>query len=184
MGVKIPATFEDSTGTIARLTGELEFDVPATPGEVLTANNPALTAGFAALPIGAGVQAVYTGNNVSVADAATDPLTFDTLASGTALLNITAPAAPTFLTAGTYAVSVVFTGDALTAAGYAVGAVTSGATGGFSFGAGYTQSPPDTFGASGVCVAAAGDTLAAELTSHDGASARNFSIAAAVVVKL
>ena len=48
MGVKVPATFEDSSGTIARLSGELEFDVPATPGEVLTADNPASTASFQA----------------------------------------------------------------------------------------------------------------------------------------
>ena len=48
MGVKIPAAFEDSTGTIQRLTGEVELLVAATPGEVLTANNPANTASFVA----------------------------------------------------------------------------------------------------------------------------------------
>ena len=158
MGVKIPAAFEDTTGQVTRLTGELDL---------LTAD-----------------MTVYTGSNVSIADAAAAPLTWDVISSGADLLDRSAPAAPTFRVGGIYSVAVVVTGDALTAAGYAVCAVASGATGGFSFGAGYTEAPADTWGASGVIIAAAGDTLAVNVTNHDGAAPRNFSIGSAVLVKL
>ncbi len=180
MGVKIPATFEDSTGTIARLTGELEFDVPATPGEVLTADNPASTASFAAGAV-ATVQAVYQGNAVNIGNGASANLTWDTLSTGTALLDLTDPANPTFLTDGTYAVTALFVGDALTAAGYAAGQLT---VAGAALALNETQNPADTWSTSGTVVASAGDILDAPVVNEDGVSARNFNIRSAVVVKL
>jgi len=131
---------------------------------------------------GAGAQAVYTGNSVNIANGASGDLTFDTLALGPALLDISTPDAPTFLTAGVYAVALNASGDALTAAGYAT--LGLAATGGFAFTAD-TEHPEDTWATSlGVCVVAAGDPLLAVVNNFDGAAARNFAISACSVVKL
>lgn len=172
------STYEFDTGGVERLVGQLKAvggatnDVPTQQASGLLLQAPGGGGGSA-------VQAVYSGTSVSVLNGAADNLTWDTLASGTELLDRTDPANPTFLAAGTYAISVVFTGDALTAAGYAIGQVSAPVT----FGAGYTPVPAATWGASGTVIVAEGDTLNASLVNQDGASARNFNIDVAVVVK-
>jgi hypothetical protein len=64
-------------------------------------------------------RAQYFGNPVSIDNGDVEPLTWDTLGIGTALLDITDPAAPTIVTAGTYAVSVtVMAAQSMTATGF------------------------------------------------------------------
>lgn len=64
-------------------------------------------------------RAIYFGNNVSINNGATGSLTWDSIqGGGTALLDLTAPGLPTFVTAGVYAVSVYVSAAAnMTAAG-------------------------------------------------------------------
>lgn len=61
-GIKAPAAFEDSTGTIAKLTGEIEYLGGGTAGQVLTVNEDGLTADFA--DVGGGGFAIQTGSGV------------------------------------------------------------------------------------------------------------------------
>lgn len=96
MSQKVPAIFEDSTGTIARLTGELET--------------------FGSLALSANEQ--IEGNAVTIANGASAPLTWDTLTAGEALLDLTTKTAPTVITAGVYAVTIYVTPGAITHAGY------------------------------------------------------------------
>lgn len=184
MGVKIPAAFEDSTGTIQRLTGEIELLVAATPGEVLTANNPASTAGFAAGGGSVPVSASYSGNAVTAPNGMATGLTFDSLDVGTDLLDRTDPANPTFLAAGTYAVTVEIASTApLTAAGYALLQFEILGTDGVSIRS-YSAAPDLGFGASITGIAATGTLLTVFVRNFDGASSRDFLLEQCLVVKL
>ncbi len=58
-----------------------------------------------------------------------------------------------------------------------------GAAGAGNFGA-YTQDTVAGWGATVVWIAAAGDVVDVTVTNNDGASARNFAIGAAALVKL
>jgi len=64
-------------------------------------------------------RAVYDGNDTSIANGASAPLTWDTKLAGSALLDLTVPAAPVFVTAGVYSIAVWVAADsAMTAAGF------------------------------------------------------------------
>lgn len=152
-------------------------DPGATVGDVLTVNaDKSISAKPGSAPP---AQAVYTGASVLIGDGGADSLTWDTLASGTELLDRSAPGNPVFLAAGVYGVTVNVTGDALTAAGFAVARITAPQSS-----HAYTQSPVQGWSVSLVVSVAAGASLIAQVLNHDGAAARNFHIDSAVVVKL
>lgn len=134
-------------------------------------------------PVGGGaspVQAAYSGDNVTVANFDSANLPFTNLDGGTDLLDRTDPAIPTFLAAGTYAVTA-----------RARGALTAGGTANASL----IVAGPDIFasvmndvsqecGIAGVAVVSAGDTLRIELDSYDGAAPQDFRIGSVFIVKL
>ena len=111
------AQFRDESGEV-RLEGTIGAP-GATASNVLTADG---AGGSSWAPAGGSsptARAQYSGLGVSINDGASANLTWDTLAVGTALLDLTDPANPTVLTAGNYAVSVIFRpSDAMTAGGY------------------------------------------------------------------
>jgi hypothetical protein len=129
----------------------------------------------------AGVQTAYTGPSTLCTNDDYTNLPFGDF-EGPALLDITTPASPTFIEAGTYAVSLVIHGDDLTAGGVATIFV-AGATNDFRA-AGQAEHPMQQFGATAVMVAEAGDPLAAVILLEDGVADRNFQILRAIVVKL
>lgn len=179
MSNRIAAAFEDSTGTIQRLTGELDLEVPATSGQVLTADG---SGGLSFADNAAnGVEGYWTGNAVTIANGSTGALTFDTLGEGTALLDTTTPDAPAFVSAGTYAVTIVVSGPVLTAAGYALAAISSTD---FFAPVSFTLYPAATWSVAGTLVAAEGDPLLVNVTNHDGTASRAFTLEQAIVVKL
>lgn len=128
------------------------------------------------------VQAVYDGNVVTVANNAAGALTFDSLSSGTALLDITTPEAPTFLTAGTYAITGGYSASvALTAGGFCIGSISSN-----SASANLPAVHPDLVGTVVplTLIAEAGDPCGLTIINKDGAEARDFALSGFVVVKL
>lgn len=62
-------------------------------------------------------RAYYTGSAVTIANGASGTITWNTKALGDALLNIAAPAAPTIVTAGVYALTAQITPTPMTVGG-------------------------------------------------------------------
>jgi hypothetical protein len=170
--------FQDDS-KVDRLVGTLH-DQQATVGHVLTVQADQSIAA-AAGGGGGSVEGGYSGNPVAVADGTVERLTWDVLANGTDLLDRSTANLPTFIADGTYAVTILVSGDALTVNGYAT--VVATVTPFFGTGA-ETQHPGNTWSVAGVLIASAGDTLSVSVTNNDGVSSRNFNIAAAIVVKL
>lgn len=186
MGVKIPAEFEDSTGTIARLTGELELTIPALTGQVLTVDNPATTASFQASGGLRGEREQITGDPVTITDGSSDKLTWDTKDSGTELLDLTDPANPVAVADGIYAVTVEVNAAAITVGGFytvTLALDTAGDDANVT-----VSSPPSTaaFGTPIVSVSLtyfipAGGVLNVTVDSEDGASSVDYNITLASV---
>lgn len=173
------STYEFETSGVDRLVGTIKAiggatnDVPTQQASGLLQQEPG---GGGSSP----VQAIYTGTNVSILNGAAANLTWDTLFSGTELLDRTDPANPTFLAAGTYAATVTVLGDALTASGYALVQVTVV----YVLGSQTSEHPELTVGESVTSIVDAGAALAASVDNQDGVAARNFNIALAAVVKI
>lgn len=145
---------------------------------------PSGSAGATGASAATPVQATYSGNGNNVTNGATGQATVDSLESGIELLDRSDVSNPTFLTAGTYAITVGIRSNAdLTAGGYAVVEVTAGPD---ATSSGNAVEHPHLGG--GVtpltAVVGAGDTLKVFVTNKDGASTRQFTLAGLVLVKL
>ncbi len=127
------------------------------------------------------VQAFYAGNTVSIANNAGANLTWDTLSSGTDLLDRSTLDAPALLADGTYALTAEVTADALTANGWAALFFATGNLGGLTGDSIQSNGPFATV--SITFIAVAGDTLLLTVDNVDGVATRNFSIVAATLVK-
>lgn len=125
----------------------------------------------------------YSGPAVTIGDGLFAQLPLDALDSGPALLDIAAPAAPTFAASGVYLVTGLALATApLTANGLAQFTVQIGSTGlGSSL---VTEWAVFAMSVASVNEAAAGDALALPVTNFDGAAARDFFIADLAVAKL
>ncbi len=126
------------------------------------------------------------GNVVSIADGANGDLTFDVLDGGDTLLDLTAPAAPTFIAAGVYALIVGIVPAALTVGGYYTAFVR-----GLGIESPNVDSPPSSAGnptPKVVLVAVgkvgAGDPLTVTVVNHDGVASVDFAAAEANIVRL
>lgn len=163
MSVKVPAIFEDSTGTISRLTGEIElFGSVVLPGREILSGNP-----------------TAVGNGASAA------LTWNTKDSGSALLDLTTPDAPKIVTAGVYAVTVTVTPAAITAAGYYTVSLALDSSGDDASVS--TTSPASAIANTAPVISCgltyfvpAGGVIAVTVGNFDGANSVNFSLAAVV----
>jgi hypothetical protein len=157
-------------------------EVVADDASVTVTNGTGPVVGLSANGGSQPVQAMYSGSPVSIPDGQGAPLTFDTLDSGTELLDRTNPAAPELLAAGTYAFTGSFYASApLTAGGHTAFNVStsSGPTSSAD-----TLHPDFVASASLVFVGEAGDSLLLSLNNIDGAASRDFSMYGAVLVKL
>lgn len=163
MSVKVPAIFEDSTGTIERLTGEIELF-----GSVVL---PSLEQ--------------ITGNAVTIADGGNDSLTWNT-PSGASLLNLAVPGVPTVVTAGVYAVTVTCTPGAITAAGYyTLELVLDGSQfASVSSPAASAADPSPVTSLSCTSFISAGGQVEAAVTNHDGSASVDFTLTLGVVQAL
>lgn len=98
-------SFRDSDGT-TRLSGDLLASGGAI-GDVLTQQADGTFAPAAGGGGSSTEHATYRGNNVSIPNSgAATSLTWDTLVSGDALLDLSVPTAPTIVTGGVYVVTV------------------------------------------------------------------------------
>ena len=170
--------FRDSSGDV-RLIGTI-YAPGATVGDVFTVQ---ADGSLAPAPGGGSqpVQAVYSGSNVTIADGASAPLTWDTLDIGTELLDRSSPGIPLWLADGVYAITITYVASApLTAGGYASAQLSTG-----NSSTAAQSSHPDLF--TGVCLVAqvvAGDFLALFVQNFDGATARDFQLFGCTIVKL
>ena len=130
-------------------------------------------------------QGQYTGNDVSINNNASAVLTFDTLSSGTAQLNISVPGSPTIVTAGVYAISAYVRGTSLSVAGNFRANLALGLGVIQAYAAPASAAVPTVdMGLTLVSVCAAGSPVAITVLSEDGSSARNFKIVLAVVQRI
>lgn len=128
------------------------------------------------------VSATYDGDPVTITDGNFAALTFDRLDDGSALLDITTPAAATFVASGTYAITAQVNATApLTSGGYC--GVFLSATGNVAAGEG---AHPDQYAVTlaATVIATAGDACVVYTFNNDGAASRDFSLGAARIVKL
>ena len=162
MSVKYPAAFEDSTGTIDRLTGELELFTIATQREQLQ------------------------GNATAVGNGATGALTWNTKVSGSTLLDISTPAEPTPLAAGVYAVAVTVTPATITVGGYytvslALDSGGEDATVEVTSPASIAANQTPIVSAALTYFVPVGGTIDVTVANEDGASSVDFTLSLAVV---
>ncbi len=130
------------------------------------------------------------GNNVTIANGAGAPLTWDSVFSGTPLLDITVPAAPTIVTSGTYAVTLqIGPQGAMTAAGNYRVKLELDATG--EDPTIYDTSAPSNANDAEPQVSLgmtyyipAGGTIVVTVYNHDGAASVDFAINNAIVQRL
>lgn len=172
-------SFDFIQGGVVTSSAQL-VDAAATVGDVLTVQSDK---SVAAEPGGGSqpVQAIYDGNVVTIANNAQGSLTFDSLNSGTPLLDISTPDAPTFLEAGTYAITGGYSASvALTAGGFCVASINSNAA------ANMTAVHPDLAGEvlPLTLVAEAGAPCGLTIINKDGVEARDFALSGFVIVKL
>ncbi len=169
------------SGPTGKVTAADIDSLAAQDGDVLTADG----AGNATWETGDGsqpIQAVYSGNAVSIANAAGGTPTFDSLDSGTELLDRTDPAAPVFLADGTYAFCYTVSCSALTPGGLFTLNAYNGAT--FDQVAFVALSATLPATVTIVMHAAAGDLLGASLGNQDGVASRDFNLQGAILTKL
>jgi hypothetical protein len=127
-------------------------------------------------------QEQVTGASTAVANGASTILTWDTKGAGDTLLDLTAPTAPTVVTAGVYSVATVFFAlSELTAAGSFVAALDLDLNG--EDPQVVATSPGQIAGRGGLYVALANTwylpaaaVLQARVTNLDGVASRNFRI--------
>ncbi len=127
-------------------------------------------------------QGLYDGDGVTIANGASELLTFDRV-DGDALLDISDVENPTFVAAGTYAITVQATAGAPLTSGGFCGVFVS--VGGHSV-AVAEGAHPETVPAAAVCVTQAdqGDTLNVTVFNFDGASTRTFVLGLGLIVKI
>jgi hypothetical protein len=170
--------------SVVKVQGVAASATPPTAGQVWTAADAthgawADQAGFAP------VQAAYNGSGVSIANGATGQVTWDSLFSGTELLDRTDPANPLFLSTGTYAITATLGSTfPLTAGGSCVAYLFEQEAGATSAAA-YTEKPELGITVSVVVVVTdVSQPLQALVENFDGVSARFFLLAAGVIVQL
>jgi hypothetical protein len=153
---------------VTELTGEATFTDPA--------NQP----GAYAPPT---ARAQYgTANPQAIGNGAGAYLTWDTLIAGTALLDITAPAAPTVITAGIYAISAaIAVATPMTAGGYYSFTIEPDATGddpaiGGDSPAAHASDLTPSLNVTAVYYIPAGGTLLAGVHNSDGVNSIDFSL--------
>lgn len=174
------STYEFDTGGVERLVGQLKAVGGAT-GDVPTqqANGQLSQA-----PGGGGsmTQREYVvGNNVVIANGATEPMTWDTKSSGDDLLDLVSdPTQPSILVDGVYAVFVdILSANSLTVGGGCRASLLLDANGEDVF---LGQSAPALGGfpsalsLSGVWYLEAGAVLYSEVINADGAVSRTFAL--------
>jgi hypothetical protein len=129
-------------------------------------------------------QAIYSNSTgVDIPNGGSVNLGWATLNDGADLLDRTDPTLPTFLEDGTYALTVAIIGDAPnTPGGYSL--ATLFASGFQTLVAIPTPDPSQTWGASAVFKAAAGDNVGIEVENFDGAATHNYALNSAYLVKL
>jgi hypothetical protein len=134
-------------------------------------------------------RAAYHGAAVTVADDATDALTWDTLDFGDDLLDRSDPAAPVVLASGIYAVTVETFVDTLTADGAYIARLGLASNEGWAF----FQAASAPFSLANAAPAvvvsvtwyvAAGDGILARVTNLDGVAPRDFHLSVATVQQL
>lgn len=173
MGNPYPAALVDANG-VERLAGLLDFTDPA--------NQPG----------GGGVQTreVLNGDNVTIADNASAPLTWNRKLAGDALLDLSTPAAPVVVDAGVYAVFVEVVSASAVTAGGQMQLLLELDQAGADVGLGKT-SPPSTTGAPQlddalgfVWFIPAGGAIVLTVTSKDGAGPVDYALLTANVQRL
>jgi hypothetical protein len=167
-----PARFIDDDGITSK-SGEIDFTDPA--------NQPGG---------GGSIQREQiTGHAVSINNGATGTLTWDTQASGDALLDLSVPALPTVIAAGVYAFTLwVAPGAPLTAAG-GFRVIFDPDLNGEDPGVAQDSSVSGAEATPNVTLSetyymAAGATLQVRVVNNDGVNASNFSLLLGVVQRL
>jgi hypothetical protein len=135
------------------------------------------------------VQGTYSGNAVTIANGASENLTWDTLAAGTELLNRSVPDSPLFLAAGTYAVSCSIQVSDLTANGKAALNLEFNSLVSAAYFPAYLVAPGVLMTITAVVVITDADlgfgpNPVLSVHNQDGAASRDFSIQNATIVKL
>lgn len=128
------------------------------------------------------VQATYFGGVVVINDGESASLPFGTLSEGTELLDRTTPDEPTFLDAGTYALTAqVATADPLTSGGFITAWVSFGAT---TPAFDTSEHPAAGMTLTAIQTVAANDACGVHVTNHDGAASCSAGLGSATLVKL
>lgn len=134
-------------------------------------------------------RSLISGNDVTINDTQVLALTWDSLDSGSALLNRTSLGAPTVVTAGIYAFTIVIRTSFITAGAFYIATLELDSNGDDA--TLDVPSPPATAVDTGpkISLAAtyympAGAIILLKVNNRDGVAARDFSIQAAVVQRI
>lgn len=133
-------------------------------------------------------QEIILGDNVSVANGDAGSLTWDTVAAGDEILDLTDPSLPVIATAGTYMFVAAINSETITAGG-SYQAVLEDNTGAINSTQDSASSDVGNGGVptvtlTGIGLLEIGGSLSLNVTNHDGVAAVNFKILQATILKL